>query len=142
MRLVILRLFLASLVLTEIQVDDHVELFFVGREDEEETGSPETSTASIDRDHQSFVFGYASTQISMRDLHPLPSQLPFYLQMFSERVDILVKILHMPTIEALFKEAQHDLGSLSRSTEALMFAIYFAVITRYFDNIATIILSR
>ncbi|KAL5330518.1 hypothetical protein ACEPPN_000035 [Leptodophora sp. 'Broadleaf-Isolate-01'] len=35
----------------------------------------------------------------------------------------------MPTIEALFKEAQHDLGSLSRSTEALMFAIYFAVIT-------------
>ncbi|KAH9212819.1 fungal-specific transcription factor domain-containing protein [Leptodontidium sp. 2 PMI_412] len=111
------------------EVDDLVELFFVGREDEEETGSPETSTASIDRDHQSFVFGYASTQISMRDLHPLPSQLPFYLQMFSERVDILVKILHMPTIEALFKEAQHDLGSLSRSTEALMFAIYFAVIT-------------
>jgi len=112
------------------EVDDLVQLFFDGdHEDDEDTPSPETSSASNDRDHQSFVFGYASTQVNMRDLHPLPSQLPYYLQTFAEKVDFLVKVVHMPTIEALFKEAQHDLNSLSRSTEALMFAIYFAVIT-------------
>ncbi|KAH7382087.1 hypothetical protein BKA64DRAFT_607732 [Cadophora sp. MPI-SDFR-AT-0126] len=112
------------------EVDDLVQLFFdEDREDDEDVPSPETNSSSHDRDHQSFMFGYASTQVNMRDLHPLPSQLPYYLQIYAEKVDVLVKIVHMPTIEALFKDAQHDLNSLSRSTEALLFAIYFAVIT-------------
>ncbi|KAK0110986.1 hypothetical protein ONS95_001367 [Cadophora gregata] len=112
------------------EVDDLVQLFFDGdREEDEDISSPETSSASNDRDHQSFVFGYASTQLNMRDLHPLPSQLPYYVQIYAEKVDLLVKILHMPTVEALFKDAQNDLNSLSRSSEALIFAIYFAVIT-------------
>lgn len=99
--------------------------------EEEDASSPETNSTNISSDHQGFVFGYASSRISLREFHPLPSQLPFYLQMYAQRVDPLVKLLHIPSMEVMIKEAAEDLSALSRSTEALIFALYFAVISRY-----------
>jgi hypothetical protein len=79
--------------------------------------------------HQSFIMGYSSSDVDLKSLHPLPSQIPFYWQTFLENVQPLVKILHTPTMNKVIKEVQNNLDSLSRSTEALMFAIYFATIT-------------
>lgn len=104
---------------------------FEDYKDEEDASSPETNSTTMGSDHQSFVFGYASSQVNLRELHPLPSQLPFYLQMYAQRVDPLVKLLHIPSMEVMIKEAAEDLSALSRSAEALIFALYFAVISRY-----------
>jgi cell division protein FtsX len=73
--------------------------------------------------------GYNSSDVNLKSLHPLPSQIPFYWQTFLENVNPLVKILHVPTMNKTIKEVQNNLESLSKSTEALMFAIYFATIT-------------
>lgn len=82
-----------------------------------------------DADHQSFIFSYRSASVDLKGLHPLPSQIPFYWETFVENVNPLAKILHVPTMNKVIKEVQGNLDSLSRSTEALMFAIYFATIT-------------
>ena len=81
-------------------------------------------------DHHSFVFDYSSSNVILQLLHPLPSQLPFYLQIFKDRVDPLDKMLHVPTIEEIFKEVQENSAVVSPSREALMFSLYFSVITR------------
>ncbi|KAH8813099.1 fungal-specific transcription factor domain-containing protein [Xylogone sp. PMI_703] len=82
-----------------------------------------------DADHQSFIFSYKSSNVDLKGLHPLPSQIPFYWETFVENVNPLVKIIHVPTMNKVIKEIQGGLDSLSKSTEALMFAIYFATIT-------------
>lgn len=87
------------------------------------------SDAVTDSNHQSFIMGYNSSDVNLKSLHPLPSQIPFYWQTFLENVNPLVKILHVPTMNKTIKEVQMNLESLSKSTEALMFAIYFATIT-------------
>ncbi|TAQ91572.1 hypothetical protein B7494_g3 [Chlorociboria aeruginascens] len=79
--------------------------------------------------HQGFIMGYSSTNVNLKELHPLPSQIPFYWQTFLENVNPLSKILHTQTMNKVIKEVQSNLDSLSPSTEALMFAIYFATIT-------------
>ena len=102
-------------------------------EDEEDESSPSATSASSENDHLGFIFKYSSCHVNLRPLHPLPSQLPYYLQVYTERVDPLMKLLHIPTMKKTIKEAQESFDSLSRSKEALMFALYFSVITRYFN---------
>jgi hypothetical protein len=87
------------------------------------------SDAMTDTSHQSFVMGYSSSSVELKPLHPLPSQIPFYWQTFLENVQPLVMLLHRQTMDRTIKEVQLNLDSLSPSTEALMFAIYFATIT-------------
>lgn len=122
-------------VVDTAQVDDLVELMFDDYKDKDDDGlspslSPEAHS-TLTGDDQSFIFGYSSSRVNLRDSHPLPSQLPFFLQTYTHRVDPLIKILHVPTLRTLFTEAQHNLDALARDTEALLFAVYFAVITRY-----------
>lgn len=73
--------------------------------------------------------GYSSIDVDLRPLHPLPSQIPFYFDTFKENVDPLVKIFHLPTMSKTMKEVKDNLGSLSKSTEALCFSMYYATIT-------------
>lgn len=80
-------------------------------------------------DHQSFIMGYRSADVDLRPLHPLPSQIPFLWQIYQENVDPVLKILHVPSIEQLMRERRGCLGSISPSTEALMFSIYYAAVT-------------
>jgi hypothetical protein len=78
--------------------------------------------------------GYSSSGADLKSLHPLPSQIPFYWQTYLENVQPLVMILHRQTMDRVVKEVQHNLDSLSPSTEALMFSIYFATITSMSDD--------
>lgn len=73
--------------------------------------------------------GYNSSDVNLKSLHPLPSQIPYYWQTFLENVQPLIMIIHTPTMNKVIKEVQNNLDSLSKSTEALMFSIYFATIT-------------
>jgi len=96
----------------------------------DDSDAPIIPTAAVtEPDHQSFIMGYNSSDVNLKTLHPLPSQIPFYWQTFLENVQPLTKLMHGPTMNNVIKEVQHNLDSLSRSTEALMFSIYFATIT-------------
>lgn len=110
-------------------MDDIRRMVYEDYPDHEDTDSPDTSTM-IDEEHHGYVFGYSSTALDLQELHPLPSQLPFYLKMYCQRVDPVVKILHIPSMEVLVEKAQNNLNGLSRSEEALLFSIYFAVVVR------------
>lgn len=80
-------------------------------------------------EHQGFLFGYSSTMVDLRSLHPLPSQIPYFWDVFVENVDPLTRVLHVPTMAKAIKEAKENLDCLSKSIEALLFAIYYSVVT-------------
>jgi hypothetical protein len=49
-------------------------------------------------------------------------------QIYQENVDPVLKILHVPSMEQLIRERRACLGSISPSTEALLFSIYYAAV--------------
>ena len=79
--------------------------------------------------HQEFIFGYSSTMTTLRILHPPATQIMTYWNVYKINVDPIVRLLHKPTAEQLFLQAAKDQSSLSKSSEALVFAVYMAVIT-------------
>jgi len=115
-------------------VDDIVQLVFEDYNNDDGDSSPTTQDDSTppknENGGQSFVFGYSSSNVNLRALHPLPSQLPFYLQVYTRSVDPLIKLLHIPFLEKIIKEPAENLDLLSRSNEVLLFAIYLSVVTR------------
>ncbi len=84
--------------------------------------------------HQAFILGYRSADVDLRPLHPSPSQIPFMWQIFQENVDPIVKVLHVPTMNRLIREVRNNPDSLTPSTEALMFSIYYAAMTSMNDD--------
>ncbi|OJJ95206.1 hypothetical protein ASPACDRAFT_47951 [Aspergillus aculeatus ATCC 16872] len=65
----------------------------------------------------------------LRELHPLPSQVPFLLETFGENVNYFLGIVHMPTVSDVVRDwRKSGMKSLSPSNEALLFAIYYATI--------------
>ncbi|KAK5122667.1 hypothetical protein LTR85_003930 [Meristemomyces frigidus] len=96
--------------------------------DEDEPGSP-NSNPTQDSSHQGFVFGFSSQNVDLLSLHPLPNQIPQYWEAYKDRVDPLVKVLHIPTIEATVLSAASHLANLSKGFEALLFAIYYGAVT-------------
>lgn len=111
---------------------------------------PDMFTSPPSNGHQSFVFGYSSSNVDLRPLHPLPSQIPFFWTTYVENVDPLTKIFHVPTMNVAIKEATKDWESLSTSMEAALFSIYYSVISSMsqseveanFDSDKTTLLSR
>lgn len=65
----------------------------------------------------------------MLSLHPPSDHVPKFWTVFKERVDPLVKVLHVPTIEPTILEAHSRPDGIPRSLEALMFAIYYGAVT-------------
>ncbi|TVY83486.1 Bikaverin cluster transcription factor bik5 [Lachnellula suecica] len=120
------------------QITDEVDEIREMLADHEFNSDSDTPVAPNDSvtepNHQSFIMGYNSSDVNLKNLHPLPSQIPFYWQAFLENVHPLVKLLHAPTMGKTIKEIQNNLDSLGKSTEALMFAIYFATITSMNGN--------
>ncbi|KAH6983645.1 hypothetical protein BKA56DRAFT_483320 [Ilyonectria sp. MPI-CAGE-AT-0026] len=78
---------------------------------------------------QVFMFGFSSSNVDMATLHPPHQLIPRIWALFKTNVDPLVKILHVPTMETQILAAKGHLDDLPRGTEALMFAIYYSVVT-------------
>ncbi|PSR97230.1 fungal-specific transcription factor domain-domain-containing protein [Coniella lustricola] len=87
-----------------------------------------SSNNQLEVDHHAFLLGYRSADVDLRPLHPLPSQIPYMWQLYKENVDPIVKVIHVPSVDKLIKEARKNLDNLTPANEALMFAIYFAAI--------------
>ncbi|KAH8161916.1 hypothetical protein CIB48_g6324 [Xylaria polymorpha] len=98
--------------------------------------SPIVANPQMDQhiDHHGFIFGYSSSSVDLRSLHPLPSQMLFYWQVYMENVDPIVKLLHVPAVTKIIKDLRGDMSTITPGVEALMFAIYFAAITSMEDD--------
>lgn len=112
------------------EVDDIRQIVYDDLPELDQSESPGTTSSTVEDNHQGYVFGYASSAIDLRDLHPLPSQLPLYLKMYAQKVDLMIKLFHFPSMKKLVEEAQNDLDNISRSKEAFLFSMYFAVVIR------------
>ncbi|KAK5134016.1 hypothetical protein LTR08_007021 [Meristemomyces frigidus] len=94
--------------------------------DEEEEGSPPNPNFD---NHQGWVFGFSSQNVDVLSLHPLPNQIAQYWEVYKDRVDPLVKVLHIPTIEPTVLSAASHLPNLSKGFETLLFTIYYGATT-------------
>jgi hypothetical protein len=66
----------------------------------------------------------------LREFHPLPSQIPFLLDIFAENVNAVSRIVHVPTIAKMVRDFRgREMSNLTPANEALMFSIYYAAIT-------------
>ncbi|KAI0428018.1 hypothetical protein F5Y09DRAFT_344098 [Xylaria sp. FL1042] len=108
-------------------------------EDEDPPGVS-ASTHDLERtasERHAFLFGHNLNPPGpdFRELHPLPSQVPFLLDVFAENVNFIVQIVHMPTIRKMARRSRrNDSISASPSQEALMFSIYYAAIASMEDD--------
>ena len=105
----------------------------------EDEASPGQSTSTNDfertpSERQAFLFrnnlSPSTPDPDLRKFHPLPSQIPFLLDLFSENVNTAIQIVHVPTIAKMVRSLRgSDITRLTPANEALMFSIYYAAIT-------------
>ncbi|KAI5467505.1 fungal-specific transcription factor domain-containing protein [Mariannaea sp. PMI_226] len=92
--------------------------------------TPETSSSTATAlDHHAFILGYRSADVNLSKCHPLPSQIPFLWSVYQENVEPLIKLVHVPTMEAIFRDLRKNQANLTPAREALVFAIYYAAVT-------------
>lgn len=80
-------------------------------------------------ERHAFLFGHnlSSPIHDLREFHPLPSQIPFLLDVFAENVNIIIQIVHIPTVTKMVRDLRgRDITRLMPANEALMFSIYYA----------------
>lgn len=82
-------------------------------------------------DRHAFIFRHNLNPSTpdIREFHPLPSQIPFLLNVFSENVNTIAQIVHMPSTSKMISELRGDMSKLTPSNEALMFSIYYSAVT-------------
>ncbi|KAI0441174.1 fungal-specific transcription factor domain-containing protein [Xylaria telfairii] len=81
-----------------------------------------------------FPFAIGSQFQSVTDLHPSGMQTIQLWQIYLENVDPLLKLTHTPTLQVRIIDASTNLTKVSKSLEALMFAIYLMAITSLGDD--------
>ncbi len=98
--------------------------------------SPEKtpSTQELDRtpaDRNAFLFQHnlRASGPELDQLRPLPSQIPFLLDVYSENVHLVVQVVHLPTLQKMMRDHNSSGAPLTPANEALMFAIYYAAVT-------------
>jgi hypothetical protein len=100
-------------------------------EDEDSPGKtpPSQEFERTPLERHGFLFGHnlGSSNPDIREFHPLPSQIPFLLNVYNENVNKIIQIVHIPTITKMIRDVRSN--SLTSADEALMFAIYYAAVT-------------
>jgi len=79
-------------------------------------------------DHQAFIFGYKAADVDLLTCHPPASHAPHLWATYQDRVEPILKILHVPTMDEIMKVARQTPERLSRGHEALVFAVYFSAV--------------
>ena len=73
--------------------------------------------------------GYRSIDVDLSKCHPVPAHSAFLWSVYQENVEPLVKLVHVPTVDLILRDARRSSKSLTPGNEALVFAIYFSAIT-------------
>lgn len=102
-------------------------------DDEEDYPSP-GSGSTESANNPGFIFSFSSTISSLRNFHPPLDQIYTYWNIYRENVHPLLRVFHGPHTEKVLFEAAQNLDHVSKPTEVMMFAIYYAAAT----SIATV----
>jgi hypothetical protein len=108
--------------------------------EDEASGEKTTSTPELERapaERHAFLFRHnlSPSAPSLREFRPLPSQIPFLLDIFSENVNFALQIVHMPTILKMVRDLRgSDMTSLTPANDALMFSMYYAAVISMEDD--------
>lgn len=93
--------------------------------DDEEDDEPQQKLIELERiNEEDLFFGIAPKIRDMSALHPDPPTIRRLWTLFIENVNSIIKVVHVPSTEALIFEAIDDPRSISKSLEVLLFAIY------------------
>lgn len=93
------------------------------------------STQELERtpsERHAFLFRHnlSPSSLDLREFHPLPSQVQFLVDIFSENVNFFIQIVHIPTITKMVRDLRGSgLARHTPANEALIFSIYYAAIT-------------
>ncbi|KAK7178689.1 fungal specific transcription factor domain-containing protein [Paraphaeosphaeria sporulosa] len=96
--------------------------------DDREDADSSSSSEEIGQ-QQRYIFSLSSTSVDMRSLHPTPEIARQLWEVYKDRVEPLVKVLHIPTFEQTFDDALAHPEKVGKGLESLLFAIYFGAVT-------------
>lgn len=68
--------------------------------------------------HSRGPFSQSPSTPNLPDIHPLPSQIPFLLNVFSDHVNVLGQIVHMPTVTKMVRDVRGDVTKFTPANEA------------------------
>jgi hypothetical protein len=68
-------------------------------------------------------------EVAQEQPHPEPRHIFRLWQIFVENVNPLTKVLHVPTFQQRIFEVSWNIPSISKPTQAIMFAVYTLAIT-------------
>ena len=86
---------------------------------------------------EGFPFLVGSDSRALTSLHPPAVQIFQLWQVYLDNVNPILKMTHTPTLQGRIIEASANLEKVSKSLEALMFAIYLMAITSLQDKEVT-----
>jgi hypothetical protein len=84
--------------------------------------------------YYNFLLRNTSAAHQREDLYPLPSQMLFLWQIYTDNVDPFMKVLHVPTMTKVIRELRGSYHSLSPSMQALVLAISLAALMSLEDE--------
>ncbi|PYI00317.1 hypothetical protein BO78DRAFT_465396 [Aspergillus sclerotiicarbonarius CBS 121057] len=76
-----------------------------------------------------FVFGHSSLADSLREYHPTTTHSQWLWQAYDQNVAPVISIFHRPSLHRMITKASTNPEHLDRSSEAVVFAVYFAAAT-------------
>ncbi|KAF2492577.1 hypothetical protein BU16DRAFT_513756 [Lophium mytilinum] len=92
-------------------------------------------SSDLEASDDDFRFLLSSQQKSnARSRHPPPERILQLWQIFVENIDPLTKIVHVPTLRPAIQKAASSIGTIPRSFEALVFAIYSVAVMSLKDE--------
>ncbi|KAF4120046.1 Fungal trans [Geosmithia morbida] len=99
--------------------------------DDEDSPGQTLAGRRLNATHYSSALNVSGTINSdLSEFRPLPSQIPFLLDVFSENVNYMLQAVHMPSIMSLSRNMRNsDTVALDAADEALMFSISYAAVT-------------
>ncbi|MCJ1396413.1 hypothetical protein MMC18_009303, partial [Xylographa bjoerkii] len=106
---------------------------FHNPEDAFEDSSNDASDPEASDDDFGIVLG-SQPKSNTSSRHPPPERIHQLWQIFIENVDPLTKVVHVPTLRPAIQKAASNIGTIPRSFEALMFAIYGAAVMSLKDD--------
>ena len=77
---------------------------------------------------QHLLFGLRATSVDLFTLHPDPVQIFRLWQVYMDNVNPLLKVTHIPSLQARIIEAASNVTNVDPALEALMFSIYCSAV--------------
>ncbi|KAM7195798.1 hypothetical protein V8F20_007368 [Naviculisporaceae sp. PSN 640] len=95
---------------------------------------PDRNIAAAIQSHDHLLFGAPNPNIHLPSMHPAQVQIFKLWQVYLDNVNPLLKVTHVPSLQARIIDAASHVDSVSPPLEALMFSIYSIAVRSMTDE--------